>query len=60
MAIVKVGLVQMSCEASKSANTSKAIEKVREAAKKGANIICLQELFTSLISVMLRPMKTLN
>jgi len=48
MAIVKVGLVQMTCEASKSANTSKAIEKVREAAKKGANIICLQELFTSL------------
>ena len=48
MAIVKVGLVQMSCEASKSANTLKAIEKVREAAKKGANIICLQELFTSL------------
>ena len=48
MAIVKVGLVQMSCGASKSANTSKAIEKVREAAKKGANIICLQELFTSL------------
>jgi len=48
MAIVKVGLVQMKCEASKSANTSKAIEKIREAAKKGANIICLQELFTSL------------
>ena len=48
MAIVKVGLVQMSCEASKSANTLKAIEKVRDAAKKGANIICLQELFTSL------------
>ena len=48
MAIVKVGLVQMSCEASKSANTLKAIEKVREVAKKGANIICLQELFTSL------------
>jgi N-carbamoylputrescine amidase len=48
MAIVKVGLVQMTCEASKAANTSKAIEKIREAAKKGANIICLQELFTSL------------
>ena len=46
MAIVKVGLVQMSCEASKSANTLKAIEKVREAAKKGANIICLQEYNT--------------
>jgi N-carbamoylputrescine amidase len=48
MAIVKVGLVQMSCAASKPANITKAIEKVREAAKKGANIICLQELFTSL------------
>ena len=48
MAIVKVGLVQMTCEASKPANIVKAIEKVREAAKKGANIICLQELFTSL------------
>jgi len=48
MAIVKVGLVQMTCEASKAANTSKAIEKIKEAAKKGANIICLQELFTSL------------
>ena len=48
MAIVKVGLVQMTCEASKNANTLKAIEKIREAAKKGANIICLQELFTSL------------
>jgi N-carbamoylputrescine amidase len=48
MAIVKVGLVQMSCAASKPANIVKAIEKVREAAKKGANIICLQELFTSL------------
>ena len=48
MAIVIVGLVQMTCEASKNANTLKAIEKIREAAKKGANIICLQELFTSL------------
>ena len=48
MAIVKVGLVQMTCEASKNANTSKAIDKIREAAKKGAQIICLQELFTSL------------
>jgi len=48
MAIVKVGLVQMTCEASKNANTSKAIQKIKEAAKKGAQIICLQELFTSL------------
>jgi len=48
MAIVKVGLIQMSCEASKDANQKKAIEKIKEAAKKGAQIICLQELFSSL------------
>lgn len=45
---VKVGLVQMSCTASKEENLRKAIAKVREAAVKGAQIICLQELFTSL------------
>ena len=48
MASVKVGLVQMNCAAEKDKNISKAIEKIREAAAKGAQIICLQELFTSL------------
>ncbi len=48
MSIVKCGLVQMSCTANKEGNTKKAIDKIREAASKGANIICLQELFTSL------------
>jgi len=48
MAIVKVGIIQMSCEASKAANNQKAIEKIKEAAQKGAQIICLQELFSSL------------
>src|SRR5574339_1039865 len=48
MAKVKVGLVQMSCSNNKEANLQKAIEKVREAAAKGAQIVCLQELFTSL------------
>jgi len=48
MSIVKVGLVQMSCTADKAANLQKAIEKVKEAAAKGAQIVCLQELFTSL------------
>ncbi len=48
MSNVKVGLVQMSCLAEKEANVNKAIEKVREAAAKGAQIVCLQELFTSL------------
>lgn len=45
---VNIGLVQMSCVSSKEANLQKAIEKVHEAADKGAQIVCLQELFTSL------------
>jgi N-carbamoylputrescine amidase len=48
MSTVNVGLVQMSCTAEKSANMDKAISKVREAAAQGAQIVCLQELFTSL------------
>lgn len=48
MAKVKVGLVQMTCTANKADNLSKAITKIRETAKGGAQIICLQELFTSL------------
>ncbi|WP_345950826.1 carbon-nitrogen hydrolase [Mucilaginibacter sp. PAMB04274] len=48
MSKVKVGLVQMSCTADKQQNLQKAIEKVREAAQQGAQIVCLQELFTSL------------
>ena len=38
----------MSCTKSPEENLKKAIVKIREAAAKGANIICLQELFTSL------------
>src|SRR6476659_10709472 len=45
---VSIGLVQMSCTANKSENLEKAIAKVKEAAAKGAQIVCLQELFTSL------------
>jgi len=48
MSKVKVGLVQMSCTADKAANLSKAIQKIRDTAADGAQIICLQELFTSL------------
>src|SRR5258706_5968771 len=48
MATIKVGLVQMSCTAVKKTNLEKAITKVKEAAAKGAQIVCLQELFTSL------------
>jgi N-carbamoylputrescine amidase len=45
---VKIGLVQMSCSGDKAGNIEKAIGKVKEAAAKGAQIICLQELFSSL------------
>ena len=38
----------MSCTANKEQNLQKAISKVREAAQQGAQIVCLQELFTSL------------
>lgn len=48
MSNVKVGLVQMDCTADKQQNLQKAISKIREAAQKGAQIVCLQELFTSL------------
>jgi len=48
MSKVNIGLIQMSCLADKQANLGKAIEKIKEAAAKGAQIICLQELFTSL------------
>jgi N-carbamoylputrescine amidase len=46
--LVNVGLVQMSCTANPDENLKKAIEKIREAAAKGAQIVCLQELFRSL------------
>lgn len=45
---VKVGLVQTSCERDKENNIKRTIEDIRTAAKKGANIICLEELFSSL------------
>src|SRR6187402_3210927 len=38
----------MSCTANPEENLQKAIAKISEAAKKGAQIICLQELFRSL------------
>ncbi len=48
MAIVQIGLVQMSCTADTSENMRKAEAGIREAASKGAQIVCLQELFRSL------------
>ena len=48
MAIVNIGTIQMSCAAEKESNIQKTILKIKEAAEKGAQIICLQELFASL------------
>jgi len=48
MTNVKVGLVQMSCVKDVATNIEKAKKEIRNAAAKGAQIVCLQELFTSL------------
>jgi N-carbamoylputrescine amidase len=40
-----VGLVQMSCGPDPDANLDKAADRVREAAREGAEVICLPELF---------------
>lgn len=42
-----IGLVQMRCTARTDENVASAIEKIREAAKRGAQIISLHELFRS-------------
>jgi N-carbamoylputrescine amidase len=41
----KVGLIQMRCTPEPSENLACAKDMIREAAKKGANIVCLPELF---------------
>ncbi len=45
---VKVGLIQLHCTRNPQQNFEQTIEKIREAAAKGAQIICLPELFRSL------------
>jgi N-carbamoylputrescine amidase len=42
-----IGLVQMSCEQKPETNLKKAISGINEAARRGAQIVCLQELFRS-------------
>ncbi|MDE1767999.1 MAG: carbon-nitrogen hydrolase [Candidatus Micrarchaeota archaeon] len=44
---VTIGLIQMSMSESPQENLDKALKRIDEAAKKGANIICLPELFKS-------------
>jgi N-carbamoylputrescine amidase len=42
-----LGLIQMRCDVDPAVNTDKAVARIREAAKLGADIICLPELFRS-------------
>src|SRR5690242_20888220 len=44
---VTLGLVQHRCDVDPDVNMRKAIDGVREAARRGAQIVCLQELFRS-------------
>ncbi|MBU6174213.1 MAG: carbon-nitrogen hydrolase [Planctomycetes bacterium] len=44
---VHLAMVQMACSSHQSENIEKAISKIEEAAKQGANIVCLQELFNA-------------
>ncbi len=41
----RIGLVQMSCSPDPEENLDKAAERVRQAAREGARIVCLPELF---------------
>ncbi|HEY1243002.1 MAG TPA: carbon-nitrogen hydrolase [Bryobacteraceae bacterium] len=43
----RVGLIQMACSTDPNENLAKAAWRIREAAGKGAQIICVQELFRS-------------
>ena len=42
----RVGLIQMGCDADRATNLAKAEAKIAEAAKMGAQVVCLPELFT--------------
>jgi N-carbamoylputrescine amidase len=42
---VRVALVQMTCEVEKQPNVDKALARIADAARQGAQIVCLQELF---------------
>jgi N-carbamoylputrescine amidase len=45
--VVKLGLVQMRCSEDPAANLERALAAIAEAAAKGAQIVCLPELFRS-------------
>src|SRR5271154_833224 len=43
----RVGLVQMRCTPDPAENLERAVARVREAAQRGAQVVCLPELFRS-------------
>ncbi|HLE09398.1 MAG TPA: nitrilase-related carbon-nitrogen hydrolase, partial [Thermodesulfobacteriota bacterium] len=45
---ISLGLIQMSMSSDRGENLKKAVEMIKEAAKIGAQIVCLPELFTTL------------
>ena len=47
LAKFRIGLIQMACSQDPNENMAKAEWRIREAAGKGAQIVCLQELFRS-------------
>ena len=44
---IQIGLVQMRCAEDPAANLARAIDGVEEAARRGADVVCLPELFRS-------------
>jgi N-carbamoylputrescine amidase len=46
--LVNVAVVQMNCTDHKQQNVAKALDRIADAASRGANVICLQELFHGL------------
>ncbi len=45
--VVQLALVQMQCTTNKQENVDKAVARIADAAKAGANIVCLQEVFNT-------------
>jgi N-carbamoylputrescine amidase len=45
---IRVGVVQMACSDCKHSNLEKALQRLAEAAERGAHVVCLQELFHGL------------
>ena len=49
--MLRLGLIQMRCSINRQENLDRAEAKVREAAAQGAKIICLPEIFATILVV---------